>query len=110
MRAIGGAIRDLQDKRITLQRDFGSAIDSIRSARSRVEDAECKSPILCLIENEEGRKNENKYKRKEHVSHTYIYLGEVNRAEDRLREAKDDYDDCAWYEEVWMVSLVYIYH
>ncbi|GFP57671.1 hypothetical protein TASIC1_0009000800 [Trichoderma asperellum] len=63
--AIGGAIRDLQDKRITLQRDFGSAIDSIRSARSRVEDAEW----------------------------------EVNRAEDRLREAKDDYDDCAW--SVW---------
>ncbi|RSL71338.1 hypothetical protein CEP51_012060 [Fusarium floridanum] len=66
--AIGGAIRDLQDKRIDLQRSFGSALDAIESARSRVRDAQWS----------------------------------VERASDELNRVKSDYDDCAWYEEVWM--------
>ncbi|KAH7136289.1 hypothetical protein EDB81DRAFT_693305 [Dactylonectria macrodidyma] len=38
--AIGSALRDLQDKRISLQRTFGSAIDALESARRSVRDEE----------------------------------------------------------------------
>lgn len=69
--AIGGAIRDLQDKRISLQRDFGSAIDSIRSARSRVEDAQCKSTLF-FVYSSKKRKKETSIKEKILVSHINI--------------------------------------
>lgn len=65
--AIEGAIRDLQDKRISLQRDFGSAIDSICSARSRVEDSQCKSTLFVACSSKKSKR-----KRKANIKVKYI--------------------------------------
>ena len=40
---VNGKIRDLQDKRIGLQRDFGNAIEAFQRAEARVNEEECES-------------------------------------------------------------------
>lgn len=44
--ALNGNIRDLQDKRVSVQNDFGNAIESLKQAEERVRNEHCKARCL----------------------------------------------------------------